>query len=144
MSDAPQPSELAVEVREPAQKYLTRTRASYKRTELGSIPNDWHVKSLADFEPYVTSGSRGWDRHYGENGAPFVRITNLSRTSIYVDTSDLRFFDIAENDAEAARTALKDGDVLISITADIGIVGHVTSKVEKPAHSTHRAGSLPR
>ena len=108
--------------------------ASYKQTEVGVIPEDWEVKQIGDLEPFVTSGSRGWAAFYSEHGSPFIRITNLSRTCIYPDLEDLRFVNLAGNDSEAARTQLHDGDVLISITADIGIVGHVTEKLPKPAY----------
>jgi type I restriction enzyme S subunit len=106
----------------------------YKQTEVGVIPADWEVKRIADLNPFVTSGSRGWARHYSEHGSPFIRITNLSRSCIYPDLNDLRFVSIAADDSEAARTQLRDGDVLISITADIGIVGHVTPNLLKPAY----------
>jgi len=109
-------------------------RSGYKQTEVGVIPEDWEVKQIGAFEPFVTSGSRGWAMFYAESGSPFVRITNLSRTCIYPDMRDLRFVQIAANDSEGARTQLLDGDVLISITADIGIVGHVTMSVPKPAY----------
>jgi type I restriction enzyme, S subunit len=106
----------------------------YKQTELGVIPQDWEVKQIAEFEPFVTSGSRGWARFYSDAGSPFLRITNLSRTCIYPDVHDLRLVKVVANDGEAKRTQLRDGDVLISITADIGIVGYVTSIVTKPAY----------
>jgi type I restriction enzyme S subunit len=109
-------------------------RQGYKHTEVGVIPEDWDVKQIGDLEPFVTSGSRGWAAFYSEYGSPFIRITNLSRTCIYPNLQDLRFVNLAKNESEAARTQLHDGDVLISITADIGIVGHVTHKLLKPAY----------
>jgi len=109
-------------------------RPGYKQTEVGVIPEDWKVTQIGELEPFVTSGSRGWAAFYSECGSPFIRITNLSRTCIYPDLQDLRFVKLAANDSEAARTQLRDGDVLISITADIGIVGHVTTKLPTPAY----------
>ncbi|MDY0270789.1 restriction endonuclease subunit S [Trichloromonas sp.] len=106
----------------------------YKQTEVGVIPEDWDVTPIGHLKPFVTSGSRGWAAFYSDRGSPFIRITNLSRTCIYPDLEDLRFVDLRGNESEAARTQLQDGDVLISITADIGIVGHVTPKVPKPAY----------
>jgi len=109
-------------------------RPGYKHTEVGVIPEDWAVKQISNLQPFVTSGSRGWAAFYSERGSPFIRITNLSRTCIYLDLGDLRFVKLAANDSEATRTQLRDGDVLISITADIGIVGCVTDKLAKPAY----------
>jgi len=108
--------------------------AGYKQTEVGVIPVDWAVKHIGELKPFVTSGSRGWASHYSEYGSTFIRITNLSRSCIYPDLNDLRYVDIGANDSEATRTQLCDGDVLISITADIGIVGYVTESLTKPAY----------
>ena len=107
----------------------------YKRTEVGVIPEDWHVVGIGDLNPFVTSGSRGWARFYPDTGAPFIRITNLSRQSIYLDLSDLKFVVFPpQASVEASRTELQDGDLLISITADIGIIGFVDSSTPKPAY----------
>jgi type I restriction enzyme S subunit len=61
-----------------------------KQTELGTIPVDWEIKQIRDLKPFVTSGSRGAE-FYAEYGALFVRITNLSRSSIYLELDDNRF-----------------------------------------------------
>ena len=98
------------------------------------IPEDWEVKQISDFQPFVTSGSRGWAAFYSDRGSPFIRITNLSRSSIYLDLEDLRFVELPANDSESARTQLQHGDVLISITADIGLIGYVSSTVPKSAY----------
>lgn len=105
-----------------------------KQTELGPLPADWDVLQIKDLKPFVTSGSRGWAAYYAERGAAFIRISNLSRGCIYPDLDDLRFVNVPAGNSEAERTQLKDGDVLISITADIGIIGYVTAEVPKPAY----------
>jgi type I restriction enzyme S subunit len=109
-------------------------KPGYKQTEVGVIPKDWDVKQIGEIRPFVTSGSRGWAAFYSDRGEPFIRITNLSRSSIYPNLEDLRFVNLPKNDSEGARTQLQDNDVLISITADIGIVGYVSAKVPKPAY----------
>jgi type I restriction enzyme S subunit len=101
---------------------------------VGVIPEDWEVKQIGDLQPFVTSGSRGWAVFYSDRGAPFIRITNLSRASIYLDLEDLRLVNLTKNDSEAARTQVQDRDILISITADIGIIGYVSARVPKPAY----------
>ena len=108
--------------------------SGYKHSEVGIIPVDWEVKQIRDMTPFVTSGSRGWAAFYSDRGAPFIRITNLSRDCIYLDLEDLRFVNLVRNESEATRTQLQDGDVLISITADIGIIGYVSVNVPKPAY----------
>lgn len=109
-------------------------KPGYKQTEIGTIPDEWKVKSIGDLQPFITSGSRGWAAFYSDQGDPFIRITNLNRNSIYLDLSDLRFVHLSVNNSEGARTQLQDGDILISITADIGIVGYVSPSVQKPAY----------
>ena len=104
------------------------------RTELGEIPTDWKVAPLEDFKPFITSGSRGWAAYYSDIGATFLRITNLSRSRIYPSLKDLRYVVVPPSNSEGIRTALKSGDLLISITADIGIVGLVTDEIDLPAY----------
>ncbi|WP_374339393.1 restriction endonuclease subunit S [Methyloversatilis sp.] len=119
-----------MEVKEPDARYLT----AVQRTELGEFPADWQVVPLDEFDPFITSGSRGWAAYYADIGSTFLRITNLSRSCIYPSLRDLRYVAVPPDNSEGVRTALRTGDVLISITADIGIVGLVTEAVELPAH----------
>ncbi|PQA78924.1 restriction endonuclease subunit S [Rhodoferax sp. TS-BS-61-7] len=119
-----------MEVREPSARYLRAVR----RTELGEFPADWKIVPLGTFEPFITSGSRGWAAYYSDIGATFLRITNLSRSRIYPSLEDLRYVAVPPDNSEGIRTALKSGDVLISITADIGIIGLVTDEVDLPAY----------
>ncbi len=119
-----------MEVREPDARYLT----AVQRTELGEFPADWQVVPLDEFDPFITSGSRGWAAYYADIGSTFLRITNLSRSCIYPSLRDLRYVAVPPDNSEGVRTALRAGDVLISITADIGIVGLVTEAVELPAY----------
>ena len=119
-------------MREARARYLVKP--GIKQTEVGTTPSDWEAKQLRDFQPFVTSGSRGWAAYYSEIGAPFIRITNLSRESIYPDLADTRYVSVPPNDVEGIRTRLRTGDVLISITADIGIVGYVSDEIPTPAY----------
>ena len=106
----------------------------YKKTEVGVIPEDWGVHPIGDLKPFVTSGSRGWASYYSERGDLFVRITNLTRKSIHLDLTNCKFVQLPEDDNEGIRTQLKENDVLISITADIGIIGYIDARVPAPAH----------
>jgi type I restriction enzyme, S subunit len=109
-------------------------KSGLKQTEMGIFPEDWIKKRIGELHPFVTSGSRGWAAYYSDNGSSFIRMTNLIRSSIYLHLDDLRFVDIPESNSEALRTQLQNGDVLISITADIGVVGFVSDSLEKPAY----------
>jgi type I restriction enzyme S subunit len=95
---------------------------------------EWEKTTIGDLKPFVTSGSRGWAPFYSEQGELFVRITNLWRDSIYLDLTDSKFVQLPPGANEGVRTQLKKHDVLISITADIGIIGYVDESVPSPAY----------
>ena len=94
----------------------------------------WEEKQIGDLKPFVTSGSRGWAAFYANKGCLFVRITNLKRESIYLDLTDCKFVKVPPEVTEGIRTELKECDVLISITADIGIIGYVDENVPSPSY----------
>lgn len=110
--------------------------AGFKLTEVGVIPQDWDVKAIGQLSPFITSGSRGWAGFYVDYGDLFVRITNMNRNSIYLDTntSENKFVSLPATSTEGKRTQLNNGDVLISITADIGIIGYIDEFIAKPAY----------
>lgn len=109
-------------------------RSGYKETSLGVFPVDWVEAHIGAYEPFVTSGSRGWARFYAAHGDLFVRITNMRRDSISLDLSDTCFVKLPESEPEGARTQLAIGDVLVSITADIGIISYVDDALPLPAY----------
>jgi type I restriction enzyme, S subunit len=106
----------------------------YKQTEVGVIPEDWEYIEIGQLDPFVTSGSRGWAEFYAEYGAPFIRITNMTRESISLDLSDLKCVQLTDGTNEGKRTQLSNGDLLISITADVGIISYVDDNLQKPAY----------
>jgi type I restriction enzyme S subunit len=95
---------------------------------------EWDVTTIGGLKPFVTSGSRGWAPFYADKGELFVRMTNLWRDSIYLDLTDSKFVQLPPGANEGVRTQLKEHDVLISITADIGIIGYVDETVPSPAY----------
>jgi len=109
-------------------------KPGYKQTEVGVIPEEWGITTLGELKPFITSGSRGWASYYSERGDLFVRITNLSREKIYIDLSDSKFVKIPSESREGTRTQLIEHDILISITADIGIIGYIDASVPSPAY----------
>lgn len=109
-------------------------KPGYKQTDVGVIPEEWEECEIGKLNPFITSGSRGWAEFYSDRGSPFVRITNMSRESIYLDLSDLKLVMLPTAANEGTRTHLQDEDVLVSITADIGIIGYVDENLPKPAY----------
>lgn len=96
----------------------------YKPSPLGWIPKEWDIATLEAVSSTVTSGSRDWARFYAESGALFVRIGNLTREHINF-RFDSTIYVRPPRNADGQRTRLEPGDILISITADLGIVGVV-------------------
>ncbi|MBR2823248.1 MAG: restriction endonuclease subunit S [Clostridia bacterium] len=84
------------------------------------------VHQLSDFISFLTSGSRGWAQYYSDEGKWFITIKNVKDCIISVD--DVQCIKPPHN-AEADRTRLKEGDLLISITADLGRTGVVTKEI---------------
>ena len=80
-------------------------------------PKGWKIISVGDEIEFLTSGSRGWAQYYADSGAIFIRIQNLKNGRL--DLSDIAYVDPPES-AEARRTKVVPGDVLLSITADLG------------------------
>lgn len=52
-------------------------------------------------------------------------MTNLVRDGIHLDLSDLKFVKLPDDSNEGKRTNLKSGDILISITAELGKLGWI-------------------
>lgn len=94
----------------------------FKDSPLGRIPNCWDTVTLAGISDFITSGSRGWAQYYAADGPLFLRIGNLTREHI-----NLRFDDVVHvsppRGSEGGRTRVVPGDLLVSITADLGIIG---------------------
>ena len=105
---------------------------------LGDIPKHWTVRRLKSLSQFVTSGSRGWARYYADTGSVFLRIGNISTTSV-----DLRLKRISyvnpPKDAEGERTRALPDDLLLSITAQIGAVGVVPEGIGAAFVNQHTA-----
>lgn len=99
-----------------------RCPEQFMDSPLGVIPRAWHVAQLGALAEFVTSGSRGWAAYYSESGALFIRIGNLTREHINLRLDDMIFVQPPAS-SEGKRTRIEAGDVLLSITADLGIVG---------------------
>lgn len=80
-----------------------------------------HAITIGAVATAITSGSRGWAEHYSSEGALFLRITNLQRGNVTLDWNDIQRVSPPPG-AETERTKVRNEDVLISITADLGLV----------------------
>ena len=86
-------------------------------------PKGWVTSNLEEQLEFLTSGSRGWAKHYDNNGHDiFIRIQNVLKDKMNLD--DIQKIS-APASQESKRTKVQDGDVLLSITADLGRAGVV-------------------
>ena len=77
----------------------------------------WPTRPLGDMLDFLTSGSRGWAAFYANSGRMFRRIQNVGRNRLLLD--DVQYVQV-EDSAESRRTATQAGDVLVTVTADLG------------------------
>lgn len=99
-----------------------------------AILEKWPAKSLGELLTFLTSGSRGWAKHYAERGDLFLRIQNVRHDKL--DLQDVAYV-IAPDTAEAKRTLVQPGDVLLSITADLGRTAVIPEKLGKAFINQH-------
>ena len=116
----------------------TESPELYQETSHGLIPKVWSVVTLGDISEKITSGSRDWASYYSDEGELFVRISNLTREHINFRWNSIKYVDIGSG-SEGERTRLEGGDILISITADLGIIGVVPDGLEKAYINQHTA-----
>ena len=105
---------------------------------LEKIPAHWEEIRLKFLSSFITSGSRGWAEYYSDEGSIFLRIGNLSTTSIDLKLDSLQLVQPPLG-AEGERTRVNPDDLLISITALIGAVGVVPSSVKEAYVNQHTA-----
>lgn len=112
--------------------------------DLPSLPWGWQASHTKRLLRSITSGSRGWAEYYAEEGDIFLRIGNLTRETIDLDLSDMKYVALPAKAAEGKRTRLRPGDMLVSITADLGSIA-VVPVLNKPAYvSQHIALCRPK
>ena len=86
------------------------------------IPESWKWVRLGFLTELITSGSRDWAKYYSETGDIFLRMGNLSRNSFNLRFDKIQRVTLPKN-AEGTRTSLHAGDLLFSITGEVGTLG---------------------
>lgn len=90
-------------------------------------PNKYPVCQLSEHIAFLTSGSRGWAQYCADDGTEwFITIRNVK--DCHIETDNMQPINAPDN-AEAKRTRVQEGDLLISITADLGRTGVVTKEI---------------
>lgn len=95
--------------------------------------------TLGKIAPNITSGSRGWALYYADDGALFLRMTNLPKSGIGLLLHDKKYVKLPEGSSEGTRTRVQINDILISITADLGKIGFVNCELGEAYVNQHVA-----
>ena len=88
------------------------------------LPVGWEWIRVSTIAEIITSGSRDWAKYLSNEGAKFITMGNLSRGSYNLRLENMRYVNPPE-DGEGSRTKLKEDDLLISITGDVGNLGRI-------------------
>lgn len=82
--------------------------------------------TLGQASTRITSGPRGWSTFYATSGSRFLRMANLSRDGVRLkDLDDVQHVQLPTGNSEGLRTSVVPGDVLLSITAELGKVAFI-------------------
>lgn len=121
---------------------LTEDWRGSSNLENGELPIGWDWVDGHKVFSFVTSGSRGWARYYSDEGALFIRMGNLSHETTVLDLRKLQYV-LSPKGAEGTRTQVQPNDILVSITADVGMIGLVPSQLGEAYINQHVALARP-
>lgn len=124
------------------QDLTTQSECDLPHSKLPDIPDSWRWQSTTRIFEFVTSGSRGWAKYYSDSGAVFLRIGNLDHDTIDLDLREVQHVTPPQS-AEGRRTRVREGDILISITADVGMIALVQSEVGEAYINQHVSLARP-
>ena len=102
------------------------------------IPDSWKWVRLGDLIELITSGSRDWAQFYSNTGDIFLRMGNLSRNSFELRLDKIQHVQLPEN-TEGQRTSLQSGDLLFSITGEVGMLGLIPNGFGRAYINQHTA-----
>ena len=106
------------------------------------LPKGWVWTRLGHLSQFVTSGSRDWAKHYATEGAIFIRMGNLSKDHYHLRLDHIQRVKPPAN-SEGTRTRLEGGDICISITGDVGMLGLIPEGFGESYINQHTAMVRP-
>ncbi|WP_189068150.1 restriction endonuclease subunit S [Deinococcus radiotolerans] len=133
-------------------KLLKRFRQSVLSAAVsGELTREWRGGGDAEWEKatghdvfsFITSGSRGWAEYYSESGSIFLRIGNLEHHNIALDLRNIQHVKPPRG-AEGLRTRVQVDDILISITADVGMIAHIDHDIGEAYINQHICMARPK
>jgi hypothetical protein len=129
-SPLPQMKAKGIKPKDDSWKKKYKEPAGPDTANLPELPEGWAWAKSDQMFSFVTSGSRGWASYYSEIGSVFLRMGNLDHDTIQLDLADIQRVQPPDG-AEGLRTRVTAGDILISITADVGMIGMVPEGFEE-------------
>lgn len=103
---------------------------------LGEVPAHWKVVRVKALSVFTTSGPRGWSERITGDGSLFIQSGDLN-DALGLDYETAKRVNV-DDDAEAARTRLAEGDVVVCITgAKTGNVAFCSSLGETAYVNQH-------
>ena len=106
------------------------------RLERNRSMDSWQEKNGREVFSFITSGSRGWSTYYSNHGSIFLRVGNLDHATIDLDLQQIQYVNPPVG-AEGKRTRIEVGDILISITADVGMVALIREDIGEAYINQH-------
>ena len=107
------------------------------------LPVGWCWATVDQLTTRITSGSRGWAKYYDDRGsASFIRIGNVVRGSLSPDLTNVQRVSPPKG-AEGRRTMVREGDLVVSITADLGRVSLIPKGIGLAYINQHLALCRP-
>jgi type I restriction enzyme S subunit len=103
------------------QRLLTKGigHTKFKQTEIGEIPNNWSICTLKDFCEHITKGATPttYGFNWTETGIRFLRSECVKESGLTFEGANY----ISDEAHEAMkRSVIRGGDLLVSITGNIG------------------------
>lgn len=113
------------------------TEAIFIETFCSGEKSASHISPLGEHLSFVTSGGRNWSDYYAPAGCRFIRSFDVQMN--HIGNEDIAFVD-PPNNAEARRTRVETGDVLLTITGSrIGRVATAPKELAGSYVSQHVA-----
>jgi len=114
-----------------------------QNNNMPDLPAGWEWKNGKNIFDFITSGSRGWAKYYSDTGPIFLRMGNLDHNSISLDLRNIQHV-LLPKGIEGIRTKVEANDILISITADVGMIALIPENFDEAYINQHIALCRPK
>lgn len=117
---------------------MTKLKEGYKETEIGVIPVDWELVELQDISDFITKGATPTTYGYDwEDKGIFFFKSDCVKDGRFV-YGDYKFIS-KEAHESMKRSKVRAGDLLLSITGNIGKVCRIPKEIQEANINQHMA-----